>query len=47
MIKMVQEIQKNGYAYETSDAIYFDTKNFIIMDIWRDWILKNFVLEPE
>ncbi len=25
MIKMVQQIQKNGYAYERSDAIYFDT----------------------
>ena len=25
MIKMVQQIQKNGYAYETSDGIYFNT----------------------
>jgi len=26
MIKMVKQIQKNGYAYETSDAIYFNTR---------------------
>ncbi len=25
MVKMIQQIQKNGYAYETSDAIYFNT----------------------
>ncbi len=26
MIKMIKQIQKNGYAYETSDGIYFNTK---------------------
>jgi len=26
MIEMVKQIQKNGYAYETSDGIYFDTQ---------------------
>ena len=25
MVKMVKQIQKNGYAYETSDGIYFNT----------------------
>jgi len=26
MIKTIQQIQKNGYSYETSDGIYFNTK---------------------
>ena len=42
MIKMVQEIQKNGYAYETSDAIYFDTHKLKNYGYLARLDIKNF-----
>jgi cysteinyl-tRNA synthetase len=28
MIKLIKEIEKNGYTYETEDGVYFDTSKF-------------------
>jgi len=42
MIKMVQQIQKNGYAYETSDAIYFNTRKLQNYGYLARLDIKNF-----